>query len=273
MSFEPGLPGQEVDKRGARYLIVEGSGNLFVRSNPKDQRILMDKSPEEIGLTIIHDLFVGWLDKTPVFAAEIAHRKPPKGWRTIPLRMLFEKISAEEMGMVSRTIQLLAWERENRYCGRCASKMERRSDEVACFCPVCGFTSWPRISPAMIVAVQKEGKLLLAKAVSFKRDLYSLLAGFVEPGETLEQCVQREVREEVGIEVENIRYVTSQSWPFSQSLMVAFRADWKAGELNPDKREILDARWVAVEDIPDLPGPLKGSVARELIDAFIDGAR
>lgn len=87
--------------------------------------------------------------------------------------MLFERLTAEEMGMFSRAIQLLAWERTNRYCGRCASRMERRSDEVACVCPECGFTTWPRISPAMIVAVQKEGKLLLAKAVSFKREMYS----------------------------------------------------------------------------------------------------
>lgn len=273
MSFEPGLPGEETGKSGARYLIVEGNGDLIVRSNPKDTRILMDKPPEEIGLTVIHDLYAGRLDGTPVYAAEVAHRKPPKGYRTLPLRALFERLSAEEMGMVSRAIQLLAWERSNRYCGRCATKMERRSDEVACVCPECGFTTWPRISPAMIVAVQKDNKLLLAKAVSFRREMYSVLAGYVEPGETLEYCVAREVREEVGIEVDNIRYVASQSWPFSQSLMVAFRADWIAGELKPDKREILDARWVTVEEIDALPCPLKGSVARELIDQFIAGER
>ncbi len=134
-------------------------------------------------------------------------------------------------------------------------------------CPDCGLVIFPRLSPAIIVLVEKEGKILLAKAVRFKEDIYSILAGFVEPGETLEEAVEREVREEVGIAIKDIRYFGSQPWPFPDSLMIGFLAKYKSGRIKIDKEEIVDAGWFSPENLPNIPGNI--SIARRMIDWFL----
>ena len=130
--------------------------------------------------------------------------------------------------------------------------------------------SFPRISPAIIVLVERDGKALLARSPRFKEGLFSTLAGFVEPGETLEDAVRREVKEEAGIDVKNIRYFGSQPWPFPDSLMVGFTAEYAGGEIKIDDNEILDARWFSAEDMPEIPGKI--SIARALIDYFLEKA-
>jgi NAD+ diphosphatase len=141
-------------------------------------------------------------------------------------------------------------------------------------CPSCGLLAYPRISPAVIVLIRRGDRALLARGVRFPLPFYSALAGFVEVGETLEDTVAREVREEVGVEVERIRYFGSQPWPFPHSLMVGFSAEWKSGEIAPDAREIVDAQWFGAAALPPIPPRL--SIARRLIDAWLDdvaGAR
>ena len=142
--------------------------------------------------------------------------------------------------------------------------------ERALQCTACGYLSYPRISPAVIVAVVRGKSILLARARRFPPGMYSVLAGFVEPGETLEECVVREVREETGVEVKNIRYFASQPWPFPHSLMVAFTAEHASGEIRVDPEEIVDAGWYTVENFPHVPDPM--TVARRLIDWFAAGA-
>jgi ADP-ribose pyrophosphatase YjhB (NUDIX family) len=135
-------------------------------------------------------------------------------------------------------------------------------------CPKCGHISYPRLSPAVIVAVTKGDRLLLGRNKNFVSGLYSVLAGFVEEGETLEECVKREIREETGIEVKNIKYFGSQSWPFPNSFMLAFTAEHESSEIQVDENEITDARWFSVEEIPNIPGKL--SISRKLIDWFLE---
>ena len=142
--------------------------------------------------------------------------------------------------------------------------MEDKKDERAKECPKCGLLNYPRISPAIIVAVLKGNQILLARSRRFPGGFYSVLAGYVEPGETLEECVRREVFEEVGIEVKNIRYFGSQPWPFPDSQMIAFTAEYLSGDIKPDESEIVDAGWFLPENLPEIPGKI--SIARSLLE-------
>src|SRR5512144_2337020 len=162
-------------------------------------------------------------------------------WRG--LRSLFGTLPDEEVGLAGRAMQIAEWTRTHRHCGACGSPMQRQPGERAMQCPACGFTAYPRIAPAMMVVVRRDDRILLARAPHFVPGVYSALAGFVEAGESLEDCVHREVLEEVNIEVGNLRYFRSQSWPFPHSLMLAFFADYVSGELQPDPAELTDARW------------------------------
>ena len=149
--------------------------------------------------------------------------------------------------------------------------MQAKTDERAKLCPACGLVSFPRVAPAIIVAVVRDGTILLARARRFPTVMYSVIAGFVEPGESLEQCVHREVREEVGVAVRGLRYFASQPWPFPHSLMVAFTAQHAGGEIRVDEREITEAGWYPPDRLPRIPDSI--SVARRLIDWFVQTHR
>ncbi len=167
-----------------------------------------------------------------------------------------------------RALHLARWRADSKYCGRCGTLNTDAADELARLCPSCDRREYPRIAPAVIVLVEDEaGSVLLAHNSKFKPQLYSLIAGFVEAGETLEDAVAREVQEETGIVVADPRYVRSQPWPFPFSLMLGFRARKVGGDLKPDGVEIEEAGWFSREDLPILPGP--GSVARWLIDQWV----
>lgn len=193
----------------------------------------------------------------------------PHGWSFEGVRGLFGSISPAFFLVAARAMETVDWDRSHRFCGCCGSVTALRPGEMAFACTACGALSYPRISPAVIVAVVRDRRILLARARRFPPSMYSVLAGFVEPGETLEQCVAREVREETGIEVKNLRYFDSQPWPFPHSLMIAFTAEYASGEIQVDPSEIVDARWFTVDSFPNLPDPL--SVARRLINWFMAG--
>lgn len=167
----------------------------------------------------------------------------------------------------SRALGLLNWHDATRFCPRCGAPLEDHPVELARLCPSCARILFPRISPAIIVLVRKEGKILLARHAQRNQDVYSCLAGFLEHGETLEECVAREVGEETGIAVKNITYVGSQSWPFPDQHMVAFYADWASGEIAVDKNEIAEAHWFDPEKLPNTPMP--GTVAWRLIHGVL----
>jgi NAD+ diphosphatase len=159
---------------------------------------------------------------------------------------------------------LLTWDREHRFCGRCATPTDRADGEPARVCPACGLSAYPRISPAIMVLIHRGREILLARNRRNTTGAFSALAGFVEAGETLEETIVREVREEVGVEIDDIRYFGSQSWPFPHSLMIAFTAAYAGGTIVPDGIEIEDARFFDVDTLPKLP-PAGLSIASRLI--------
>lgn len=191
----------------------------------------------------------------------------PSGYRFEKVRETYGSLPEDIFWFSFRAVHLSTWLRNNQCCGRCGSKTKPATNELALVCTSCGHTAYPRISPAIIVAVTHQDKILLAHSARFPAGRYSVLAGFVEPGETLEQCVQREVWEEVGIKVGCIRYFGSQPWPFPDSLMVGFTAQALTTDIKIDNQEILAADWFTADNLPDIPRKL--SISRRLIDWFV----
>ncbi|NVK39707.1 MAG: NAD(+) diphosphatase [Oceanospirillaceae bacterium] len=187
-----------------------------------------------------------------------------------PLRALLASASSElEYARLSRAAQLAVWHEQHRFCGRCGTPLLQHARDLAKHCEPCGLSQYPRISPCIIVLVTHGERCLLAHAPHYPAGRYSTLAGFIEAGETAEAAVAREIREEVGIEVERVRYFRSQSWPFPHALMLGFFADYAAGELTPDGVEILDARWFSRNELPDLPPSF--AISSMLIEAWRRG--
>ncbi len=210
-------------------------------------------------------LFLGELDGQPCFAQSVD--EPPAGTEPLALRQLFGTLGDEAFAVAGRALGLIAWDRDHRHCGRCGSLTERSEIERMRTCRRCGFGAYPRLSPAVIMLVERDGRCLLARNARTRMPFFSTLAGFVEVGETLEEAVAREVKEEAGVEIGDVRYFGSQPWPFSGSLMVGFTAHWKSGEIHEDPSEILEAQWFAPRALPVVPPKL--SIARALIDDFV----
>ncbi len=191
----------------------------------------------------------------------------------IKVRELIGTLDSKSMALVIRAMAYANWSLVSNFCGACGSPLQEGEGEehLAKVCSTCGRVFFPRMSPAVIVLIHKEDRILLAHNLSFPDGRYGLIAGFVELGETFEQTVHREVMEEAGIEICEPRYVRSQPWPFPDSLMVAFEADWKAGEPRPDGKEIGALGWFKLDELPNIP--LRGSVARYLIDHAVEQSR
>jgi NAD+ diphosphatase len=245
-----------------------------------DGNILVDLRNGKVGIPHAHDLltlqdhaagkqYIGMLNGRPCYAIGLMPDcSTPEGMDFRGLRGLYSVLCDEVFWIAGRALQISTWDLSSRYCGRCGSHMDVSGIERAKVCPACGFKSFPRISPAVIVAVTKGNRILLARSYRFPVKIYSVIAGFVEPGETLEECIKREIEEEVGLQVKNIRYFGSQPWPFPNSLMIAFTAEYAGGVLQIDDEEIMDAGWYAADALP--PVPDKISVARRLIDWFVE---
>ncbi len=169
--------------------------------------------------------------------------------------------------LAGRAVQIVEWGRTHRFCGRCAARTEGVDNDRSTKCPICGLLFYPRLSPAIITLVHREREVLLGRGRLFPMPMYSALAGFVEPGESLEDCVRREVKEEVGVDVGAVKYQSSQPWPFPNSLMLGFEAQWESGDIVIDESELVDAQWFSIDDLPSIPGPI--SIANKLITGYI----
>jgi NAD+ diphosphatase len=213
-------------------------------------------------------LYLGRLDGVDCIALHAHDAPEPEGWQWRGLRSLFLQVPEAHLALAGRAFQVVEWHRNHRYCGRCATPTRDRDDERSKQCPACGLIVYPRISPAMMVLVTRGRDILLARANRFPNAMYSALAGFVEAGESIEDCIHREVLEEVGVRVDNLRYFASQSWPFPNSLMIAFTAEYVSGEARPCDAEIADVKWFTLDALPQLPGPV--SISRQLINATIE---
>lgn len=268
MRFVPeAMPGEE--KSGSAWWFLFSGQRLLVRFTGEKAGILCVDDIETLGLRILRKNYLGNLDGRPCYGAECeAEIAAPEGMGFQGLRRLAGRLEDDLFWLAARARQTLDWDRTHQYCGQCGRPTEDKRGERAKVCPECGLTSFPHMSPAIIVAVLNGDKILLARAARFPNGLYSVLAGFVEPGESLEECVKREVKEEVGVEVKNIRYFGSQPWLFPNSLMVGFTADYAGGEISIDQAEIVDAAWFTAENLPLIPDKI--SIARRLIDWFAE---
>jgi NAD+ diphosphatase len=219
----------------------------------------------EHGLEAQRPQYLGQYDGRHCYAVEIdADAGLPGGWRRVGLREAFALFEPEMAALSGRAYQILDWDRNHQFCSRCGTPTVRREDERARKCPNCRRTSYPPISPAIMVLITDGARrVLLGRKAGWAPGRYSALAGFVEPGEMLEDTVVRETREEVGVEVKNIRYFGSQPWPFPHSLMIAFTAEYAGGEITPDGVEIEEARWFDAAQLPNLPPSI--SISRRLI--------
>lgn len=228
------------------------------------------KDLKNYGIVPEKSYYMGAYDNISCYAAEISGRDDfPESFVFHPPLSLINKIGEELVRVAGLANQLVYWSRSHRFCGKCGKPTQGKTDERAKICTACSQIYYPRLSPAIIVAVVKGDKILLAHSPRFPGKFYSVLAGFVEQGENLEECVKREVREEVGIEVRNIKYFGSQPWPYPDSLMIAFTAEYAGGEIGVDNKEIDDAGWFKKDEIPRIPPSI--SIARKLIDWFHEG--
>jgi len=254
------------DRENALWFIIQG-GRLLVKKNSHPAAVPQTRHLSKLIPKFVHTQFLGYLDGQPCFAAgPPTDYQPGENREFRGLKTLFGKIDENRLWVAGRANQLIRWSRHHSYCGKCGEQTTDKKEERAKICPGCGLVNYPRVSPAIIVAVIKEDQILLARSGRFPGGFFSVLAGFVEPGETLEACVQREVFEETGIAVKNIRYFGSQPWPFPDSLMVAFTAEYDGGDIQIDGKEIVAAAWYTKDSLPDIPPGV--SIARRLIDWF-----
>jgi NAD+ diphosphatase len=265
---------------GSAYWFIFAGEKLLVRRAGDRTSIPVLASPSDLGLSPERVLYLGCVEEggeqTHCYAAEIAPDPVlSDGLVSEGLRALYPVLDEPFMGIAGRAVQLVAFDRTNQFCGQCGGRTIDQAHERAKRCPQCGLINYPRLSPAIIIAVTRriEGRLhiLLARNHRFPTGRFSVLAGYVEPGETLEECAGREVCEEVGIDVQNIRYFGSQPWPFPNSLMIGFTAEYAAGEIKLEESELADARWFPADQLPGIPPPF--TIARRLIDWFIQEAQ
>ena len=264
--------------RGDQLLVEIGppstapSDDPRVRVRPSWARLPVGAAPAALAASLLRTLYIGRIGKAHFFAAEAPpEAPPPPGANWEGLRTLFSVLEDAHFALAGRALQLVDWDRNHQFCGRCGTATLPKRGERVRVCPACGLSAYPRVAPAVMAQVRRGRELLLARSPHFPPGMYSALAGFVEPGESLEQCLRREVLEEVGVEVSNIRYLVSQPWPFPHSLMIAFTCDWAAGEIRPQDGEIEAANWFDVFHLPKLPSKI--SVARRLIDAVAEQIR
>jgi NAD+ diphosphatase len=244
--------------RGDQFLVLDDGNSVGA---PRAASL------NDLGLSAVFEQEIGVLDGVPCFAVDLAPAaEAPEGMVFRDLRSLWG-VEEDFFLKAGRAKQIVEWNRTHRFCGRCGTETEFGSEPLAKTCPRCGMTFYPRLSPAAIVLIRYGDRVLLARAPGFPPGMYSVLAGFVEPGESLEETINREIREEVGVKVKNVQYFGSQPWPFPNSLMIGFTADYAGGELRKEPEEIEDAGWYSVDDLPALPPRV--SIARALIDQFV----
>jgi NAD+ diphosphatase len=266
-TFIPGIAPPAVQSEPAWWFAFVGN-KLLVRLEGTVSQIPNLISLADIGLVPLRTQFLGTLDNQPCYSAELPKDAViPEGMTLRGLRELYGTLDEDFFVLSGRAIQIVDWDRTHQYCGHCATPTTQLPHERAKRCPNCGLVNYPRLSPAVIVLISRGEELLLARAPRFPAGMYGLIAGFVEPGESLEETVVREVREEVGIEVKDIRYFGSQPWPFPNSLMIGFTATYASGDIALEPEELADAAWFSKHKLPQIPPKL--SIARKLIDWFV----
>lgn len=274
MAEEASIVSAKSDRGGpaGAFWFVFSRNKLLVAMDTDAAAIPFGERLDQWGLVPLSRQYVGTLRGFSCHGVEVSEKTPaPRGMAFEGLRSLYGLLEEDSFKVALTAMHLVEWDRTSRFCGRCGGRTEPSREERAKECTACGATVFPRISPAVIVLIERGDRALLARASRFPERMHSVLAGFVEPGESLEETVSREVEEETGILVEDVRYFGSQPWPFPDSLMIGFTARYASGEIHIDGKEIIDAGWFGIDDMPEIPGKI--SIARKLIDWFIEKHR
>lgn len=255
-----------VAKGPASWLIFRGADLLLPADHAPALLGGTADAPNE--LAVDEKLLLGMYDERPVMVGALANDVPtPDGWQAIGLRAMLAQADADVSMLANYGAQLFRWSRTSRFCPVCATPLNQH-DGWGKSCPNCGHSTYPPVSPATITLIHDGGDRVLLGSKEGWGKRYSLIAGFVEPGETLEECVAREVKEEVGVDVTDLHYVGSQPWPFPHQLMVGFTARYAGGDISLDQQELADARWFDRDNLPDLPPPF--SIARQIIEMWLN---
>ena len=242
---------------------------ILIRQDSARTTIPLLENFQGLGLPILRQHYLGLLGGRNCFTVEVPEgAAPPTKMRFEGLRQIYSLTNEIFFSLAGRALQIIEWDRTNQFCGRCGSRTRTHMTERAKECPQCSLLEYPRLAPAIIVLIQRGREMLLARGRRFGAPIYSTIAGFVEPGETLEAAVAREVKEETGITVRDIKYFGSQPWPFPHSLMIGFTANYASGEITLNDGENVDARWFTADNLPNLPDKL--SISRKLIDWFLE---
>ena len=262
-------PPPDLDRDGAYYFVCMGDmgDELLCVSEQGVPRPVTADEFRWLALEVSFKHYLGRWEGRACYALA-AEGSAPEGFALAGLRAWLGRVEPDFFYLAGRAQQIVAWHRDHRYCGRCGGVNEEHPADRAKRCGACGLVVYPRLSPSIIVLVRKADHMLLARNAAWPARMFSTLAGFVEPGESIEQTVHREVREEVGINVDNLRYLGSQSWPFPNSLMLGFHADYAGGEIVCADDEIAEARWFHYRELPNVPGGV--AISRWLIDAFVE---
>jgi NAD+ diphosphatase len=270
MLFRPAvMPAATPTPQAWHFVFVEGK---LLMPEPEPSTLAPGPSSLfEAAGTVRH--YLGRLDAVDCWP--LALPGVPIGWRPVPLRAAMMQFPEPLMMLAGRAAQVLEWDRAHRHCGVCGTPTMPHQRDRARTCPRCGHVAYPRLSPAMMALVWRAEEVLLARSPSYAPGIYSALAGFVEAGESIEECVTREVAEEVGVQVKHLRYYGSQSWPFPHSLMVAFTAEWDGGDIVPQADEIEHAAWFSIDALPAIPPrfSIAGHLIRDSVAALRDGRR
>ena len=258
---------EETSQEDICFVFYEGQ--LIIKSNDNEINIPKREEIEELGLTINKEYCFGEFNIGKCYIVECEDiKRLPMNFQIISLYQLGQIVDEEIFLIAGRANHLLNWDNSHKYCSRCGSPNINKEDERAKVCTKCGTVTYPVICPAIIVAITRSDEILLAHNKNFEDNMYSIIAGFVDAGEDLESTVKREVLEEVGIKIKNIKYYGNQTWTFPNSLMIGFFAEYESGEIKVDGKEILDAAWFKKDNLPNLPK--KMSIARKMINNFIE---
>ncbi|WPO97929.1 NAD(+) diphosphatase [Pseudomonas sp. HR96] len=254
--LDPAQPGGWAVVRSRQGFLQDEQGVLFAREWAQRQN-----------LPVLAEHGIGHFDGEPVYVLELHEPVEVDGCQWQGLRQFMLQGDFDVFSLLGYAAQIATWAREHRFCGSCGRPAVQVKGERAMYCEHCDLRAYPRISPSMIVLLTRGDEILLARSPRFVSGVYSTLAGFAEPGESAEQCLIREVREEVSLEVRNIQYIASQCWPFPHSMMLGFHAEYAGGDIVPQPDEIEDAQWFSVHNLPPLPAGR--SIARYLIDLYV----
>ena len=249
-----------------RWILVQGK-NVLIRKD-QESSVVLQREIFPAGVTKSDPVYLGIKDDLLYYAIGVSSEITlGKGWISVPVRDLYGKVTDSDLALASYAVRILDFDHSALYCGRCGAKTRPLTTERARICSSCNHIIYPRISPAIIVLITKGDEVLLARSPNSPPGLYSVIAGFNEPGENLEQTVHREVEEEVGITVQNLRYFGSEPWPFPDSLMIGFVAEYAGGEIRIDNQEIEASGWFSRSNLP--PYPSRASITNALIDAWV----